>query len=432
MTTTLLISYLTHYGYFGLFMILGISILGIPIPDEFLMTFVGFLSFTGKVNPVLAILSAAMGSISGITISYFLGKYFKEKIASMLRRHAGNQRLERVFQWYNRHGGKLLTIGYFIPGVRHLSGYVAGLSGLKYRSFGFFAYLGALLWTSTFISLGRILGTRWDTILPVIHRYSVVLGITITLLLVAFYLLYRNHKRWGAWVMGKLSHLPARYQTLGNRRLPLVIMSTIFVLLFVFLMGLTQDLAANEVGEFDELVVSGIELITIPWATTLMQWINAFGSQGVILLIFGFFGFQFKKKTKNWIHLVPLSLAWAGGTLIDQLFRMFFRGEDVKVFENLIPFQPPSSGFLLAALSFYVVLDYLLVRESSHVKKMLMFFTGSLFLIYLGLSPVFLRIHVPSTMVASVTVSFLWALICVFIYEFQVYQEETGRHFFEI
>jgi len=187
MSSTLLIHYITQYGYLGIYVILGLSILALPIPDEFLMTFVGFLSFSGQLNPVLAIFSAALGSITGITIAYFLGRYFEANVLAYLEKHAGGGRLEKVLKWYHRHGGKLLTVGYFIPGVRHLSGYIAGLSHLSYRNFAFFSYLGAIVWTSLFILLGRNLGSSWETILPILHRYSVLLGVTAVVLNLAFY-----------------------------------------------------------------------------------------------------------------------------------------------------------------------------------------------------------------------------------------------------
>lgn len=424
MSSALLMAYLSQYTYLGLFFILGISIMGLPTPDEFLMTFVGFLSYSGKVNHILAIVSATAGSMTGITITYFLGRFFGGKILVFLKKHVGSDLLEKVIKWDEKHGGKLLTVGYFIPGVRHLSGYISGFSGLEYRTFAFYAYLGALLWTSSFISLGRILGTRWKVVLPIVHRYSIFLAIIGTVLSLAFYLLYKNHKRWGAWVVAKLSRMPARYQSLGRRRAFFILGGATFVVLFVFLMGLIQDFVANEVGEFDELIFSGVELITLPSVSIGMRYINALGTHGAILIVFILSALLLKKRTQYWTHMRPLALAWAGGTLIDYLFRVLFRGENINVFENIVPFQASSTGFQLAALSFYAVLGYLCVRESSRPAQILMLIAEVVLLIILGLSPVFLRIHVPSTMLAAITVSCLWALICLFIYEFRTYQEE--------
>ena len=45
-------------------------------------------------------------------------------------------------------------IGYFIPGVRHLTAYFAGMSNLTLWRFCLYAYGGALIWISVFIGLG--------------------------------------------------------------------------------------------------------------------------------------------------------------------------------------------------------------------------------------------------------------------------------------
>ena len=216
------------------------------------------MSFSGQLNPILAIIASATGSMTGISIAYLLGRFFEAKVLVLLKKHAGRERLERVLSWYQKHGEKLLTVGYFIPGVRHLSGYIAGLSGLRYRNFAFFSYLGALAWTSLFIVLGRTLGTRWETILPIIHRYSILLAVISAVLFLAFYLLYKRHERWGAWLTAEFLRLPSRYRSLGKLRLLITISGVAFLGLFIFLMSLIQDFVANDVAQFDELVASGL------------------------------------------------------------------------------------------------------------------------------------------------------------------------------
>lgn len=447
MSPEIFVHYITQYGYIGLFFTLGISIMGLPVPDEFLMAFVGFLSFSGKLNPVMAIVSAAAGSMTGITVTYFLGHLFGEKVIALLHKHAGSQRMDKVLHWYQRHGAKLLTVGYFIPGVRHLSGYVAGISGLSYRSFALFAYLGATLWTTLFISLGHLLGSRWQAILPMFHRYSLVIGIAAIVLVLAFYLLYKNHERWGVWLYGELKHLPLRYASLGKRRLFYTVGALLFLGLFVVLMGLIQDLVAQEVGEFDEIAAEIIDITSPPGVIYFMQHLNSLGTHLLLLIVFlgSIFGLHFREisigtdtstgsgtgastgigagKLKQLV--LPLGLAWGGGTLIDHFFRLLFKGENFNVFENLTPFQAPSSGFLLAAISFYAVLGYILARERSWRQQFLIFGLDFMLIILLGLSPIYLRIHTPSAMVTGLVVSLLWAFVCVFVYEFMLFRSEA-------
>ncbi|MDR3601367.1 MAG: VTT domain-containing protein [Desulfosporosinus sp.] len=427
MSSTLLIHYITQYGYPGLYVILLVSILGLPIPDEFLLTFVGFMSFSGQLNPVLAILSSATGSMTGITIAYFLGRFFEAKVLAHLKKHAGSERLEKVLSWYQKHGGKLLTVGYFIPGVRHLSGYIAGLSRISYRNFASFSYLGAVAWTSLFIVLGRTLGSRWKTILPIIHRYSILLGVISAALFLAFYLLYKQHERLGAWLTAQFLRLPSRYRSLGKLRFLITVSGAAFLGLFIFLMGLIQDLVANDVAEFDELVASGLELASPTWVIHLMQQINALSTHVVIFGVFLAAMFVLRRETKQWFHVLPLGLAWGGGALVNYLFRLIFRRENVSIFENVVPFQASNTGFLLAGLSFYAVLTYLLAREKSWSSQLKVLIGGLLLLLLLGLSPIYLRIHTPSAMVTALTVSGLWAFVCVFLYELSLYRYKVDH-----
>ncbi len=427
MSSSLLIHTITQYGYPGLYVILMVSILGLPIPDEFLLTFVGFMSFSGQLNPILAIIASATGSMTGISIAYLLGRFFEAKVLVLLKKHAGRERLERVLSWYQKHGEKLLTVGYFIPGVRHLSGYIAGLSGLRYRNFAFFSYLGALAWTSLFIVLGRTLGTRWETILPIIHRYSILLAVISAVLFLAFYLLYKRHERWGAWLTAEFLRLPSRYRSLGKLRLLITISGVAFLGLFIFLMSLIQDFVANDVAQFDELVASGLELVSPPWMIHLMQQINALSTHVVILCVFLVAMVYLRRETKRWTHVLPLGLAWGGGALVDHLFRLIFRGENVSIFENIVPFQAPNTGFLLASLSFYAVLAYLIAREKPWLSQLRFLIGDLLLLLLLGLSPIYLLIHTPSAMVTALTVSGLWAFVCVFLYEISLYRYKVDH-----
>lgn len=71
---------------------------------------------------------------------------------------------------FTKVGPFLLIVGYFIPGVRHLTAYIAAINNYPYKKFAFFAYTGAFIWTFTFITLGKVLGRSGDssvTICPI-------------------------------------------------------------------------------------------------------------------------------------------------------------------------------------------------------------------------------------------------------------------------
>ena len=53
--------------------------------------------------------------------------------------------------WFDKYGYFLIFIGFFIPGVRHFTGYFAGIINLPFRRFAITIYSGALFWVSFLI-----------------------------------------------------------------------------------------------------------------------------------------------------------------------------------------------------------------------------------------------------------------------------------------
>lgn len=156
--------WVTQYGYAALFGSMMLGIIGIPIPDETLLTFAGYLVFQNLLQLQYALLAAFLGSASGISVSFEIGRRYGMPLLHKLHIHSlSEEKLVWTQAWYRRFGKWVLVIGYFIPGVRHFTAFAAGMSGLRYRTFGLFAYTGALIWSATFILLGRLVGTEWRT-----------------------------------------------------------------------------------------------------------------------------------------------------------------------------------------------------------------------------------------------------------------------------
>jgi len=87
-----------------------------------------------------------------------------------------------------------LTFGYFIPGVRHLTAYVAGATEVELPAFAFFAYVGAFIWSLTFISAGYLVGEEAGAISNIIHRVSLNVGLVAISVLIVFIAL-RKYRR---------------------------------------------------------------------------------------------------------------------------------------------------------------------------------------------------------------------------------------------
>jgi len=182
--------WVTHHGYAGLFSLLVLGIIGLPIPDEWLLTLCGYFVFKTTFKFVPTLTAAFLGSACGITVSYILGRtlgtFLLLKYGARFR--ITQKEVDRVHRWFEGVGHWTLTFGYFVPGVRHLTAYVAGASKLKVPVFVGFAYAGGFLWSLTFISLGYFLGEKWERIAETVHGGGLVLAAA-GLLAVAVYLL---------------------------------------------------------------------------------------------------------------------------------------------------------------------------------------------------------------------------------------------------
>lgn len=164
--------WLTHYSYFGLFALLMFGIIGVPVPEESLLTFAGVMVYHGRLELVPTLLAAFLGSSCGITVSYTVGRGVGRVLTRRLGRavRVSPEQMQRVEAWFERSGHWALLWGYFLPGIRHLTAVVAGATRLPYVDFAVFAYAGALLWSFAFVSLGALAGRQWARVSAQVHQ----------------------------------------------------------------------------------------------------------------------------------------------------------------------------------------------------------------------------------------------------------------------
>lgn len=194
-----ILQWVSTYGYEAIFLLLMFGIVGLPVPDELMLTFCGYLISKGHLRPVPTVMVAFAGSVSGITTSYFIGRTLGLGFVHQYGRyiHVTEKRLDFVHSWFNRIGHWLLFIGYYIAGVRHFTAIVAGTSCLEYRAFAAYAYSGALVWVCTFLAIGYYFGEEWQWIAQTIHKNLLLISAVVILLAVAYWLYWwkRNRNR---------------------------------------------------------------------------------------------------------------------------------------------------------------------------------------------------------------------------------------------
>ena len=190
--------FLAQYGYFAIFGLLVLGIVGPLIPDETILVLSGIAIHRGELALGTTVAVAISGSLCGITVSYLLGRtgaiYVLERFGP-LNRWVGSH-MPQVDVWFQRYGKWTLFFGYFIVGVRHFTALAAGISKLKLRTFVTYAYPGGCVWVVCFVSIGYYLGEEWERLSQRFNGGALIIaGLVASVAATGWYL--RRRKRFG-------------------------------------------------------------------------------------------------------------------------------------------------------------------------------------------------------------------------------------------
>src|SRR5881296_2891426 len=159
MTEQAVVQWVTDYGYFGIFFLLIFGIIGLPVPDEWLLVISGYLAFKNVLGFVPTVAVAVLGSAGGLTMSYVLGR---TSSGYMVRRYGhwlsiDDENIRHTEHWFQNLGRWVLVVGPFVPGVRNLRGYIAGASRLRIHLHAL-RLSGGGYSSLTFVTLGYLVG----------------------------------------------------------------------------------------------------------------------------------------------------------------------------------------------------------------------------------------------------------------------------------
>lgn len=134
-----------------------------PIPSEVVLPLAGFLVEQGKLNPVVAVLAATLGSVLGAVVLYEAGRYGGRPLVLRWGRvlRVDDARLDRADGWMDRHGTKVVFVGRMVPLARSIVSVPAGTTRMSRGPFLLYTTLGSLIWNTVLIGAGWLLGSAW-------------------------------------------------------------------------------------------------------------------------------------------------------------------------------------------------------------------------------------------------------------------------------
>ena len=186
--------FINTYGYWVyaiLFLIVFVEtgVVVMPfLPGDSLLFAAGMLAAQqNDLNVWIVIGLLLIAAISGDSLNYSIGQKFGMKVTRIKifgKQFVQQEHIDKTHSFYEKYGSKTLVIARFVPIVRTLAPFVAGIGRMSYKTFITYNILGAILWVVGVTLVGYFLGN-----IPIIkdNFSKVVIGIIIISLLPIVY-----------------------------------------------------------------------------------------------------------------------------------------------------------------------------------------------------------------------------------------------------
>lgn len=128
------------------------------LPGDSLLFAVGALSASGMIDIWTGAVVLFCAALCGDLVNYFVGKTVGAKLAAKERWFLKKKHLDQTHAFFEKHGGKAVIYARFVPIVRTMAPFVAGLGAMNFRRYIGFCIAGALLWIITMVGAGFFFG----------------------------------------------------------------------------------------------------------------------------------------------------------------------------------------------------------------------------------------------------------------------------------
>jgi membrane protein DedA with SNARE-associated domain len=174
---------LRHYGYLAVGGILFLEDFGVPLPGETMLIAASLYAGTGSLNIWLVGLVAVIGAVAGDNVGFAIGHFGGRKLIDRFGKYVflTPKRLDKVEDFFRRHGSWVVVIARFVEGLRQANGLIAGTVEMPWLKFLAANVIGAVAWVTLWATLGYFAGNHVETI----SKYATYVAIGIAVLVIA-------------------------------------------------------------------------------------------------------------------------------------------------------------------------------------------------------------------------------------------------------
>lgn len=180
--------YIEHFTYLGLFVILLLCGMGLPMPEDIALLAGGFLVHRGVIRYPITLAVALLGVVAGDNSLFFLGRRFGTGLVRYfgLNRPGSKAQIDRIRAFMRRHGHRAIFYARFLAGLRALIYLTAGSFGVTPLRFLAYDLLGAIISVPIVVSIGYLFGGQLEVVIHYLGGFERLLWV-VAILSLAIY-----------------------------------------------------------------------------------------------------------------------------------------------------------------------------------------------------------------------------------------------------
>jgi membrane protein DedA with SNARE-associated domain len=170
----------------------------IPLPSEVVLPLGGYMVSSGTISLLTANIAAAVGSITGSLIAYYVGFYGGRPFILKYGKYffVSQKHFYKAENTFNKYGNAAVFFGRLLPVIRTFISLPAGIAKIDLKKFLLFSLIGMLPWNFLLIFLGYKLGPRFTEIVdPIYKRFEYIVIAAIVLIILLFVFKYLKNRK---------------------------------------------------------------------------------------------------------------------------------------------------------------------------------------------------------------------------------------------
>ncbi len=426
---------------------------GLMIPGSSLILVLGMLSAGGDINPWTLVFLSAVGAFLGDNINYYLGERYGSKWTKNGIWIITPEMIEKGKLFFNRHGGKSIFLGRFVPTIKEVIPFIAGTVGMKYSTFIFWNIFGAIGWAMEWVFAGYIFAQSFELAKHWLSRASFAFAI-LFFTFIFFYFLKILIVKKGTELLqilqkqlllvykkilkiGVIKKINKKYPQIGTfikkrfntkifTGLPLTILVGLSLYIVLLIAGSINNLLKTDIIVLaDTRVLNFIPLLRSETLTNFFWWITLLGKSKIIILFFIntiLLFFIWNKKT----FILPIVTTVTGSAAFAYITKNILqrpRPQTALYLEHSYSFP---SGHATISVAFYGFLAYFFIRNTKKWnKKVNIFFITATLIALIDLSRIYLGVHYLSDVWSGFLIGALWLVIGITISEYYISKKDV-------